>query len=253
MHELCANCTIATLPSSRVSAAPLRSSSRITTNITFASSVGPISKSSPSSYKLKDGIKTVHEVVTVNDVVTITIDPIPPSSFVTSMRSHNENTKSVSKSNIVKPTSATQPPPPAQPSEAVYIFFDWAISSVIRTTTSGGKFVMLPRLTSLDVRKIHDICNDEAVGGIGAGMRTSPDSPGLPPSFEASQDIYGKKGCKYISDYETKCAGRFKCDNIHEFECITDPPGNEHIDCSKAETQERVYVSRVRCFFPVGK
>ncbi|KAK2028750.1 hypothetical protein LX32DRAFT_385711 [Colletotrichum zoysiae] len=84
--------------SSRVSAAPLRSSSRIITDITFASLVGPISKSSPSSYKLKGDIKIVHEVVTVNDVVTVTIDPIPPSSFVTSMRSHNENAKCGSKS-----------------------------------------------------------------------------------------------------------------------------------------------------------
>lgn len=141
---------------------------------------------------------------------------------------------------------------PAQPSEAVYIFFDWAVSSVITTTTSGGEFVMLPRLTSPDDKTIHGICKDEAVGSIVAGRRTSPDSPGLPPSFQASQDIYGKKGCKYISGYETKSAGRFKCDDIPEFECITDPQENEHIDCPKAETQERFYVPRVRCFFPVG-
>lgn len=111
---------------------------------------------------------------------------------------------------------------------------------------------MLPRLTSPDDKTIHGICKDEAVGSIVAGRRTSPDSPGLPPSFQASQDIYGKKGCKYISGYETKSAGRFKCDDIPEFECITDPQENEHIDCPKAETQERFYVPRVRCFFPVG-
>ncbi|KAF3797513.1 hypothetical protein GCG54_00014373 [Colletotrichum gloeosporioides] len=197
-----------------------------------------------NKFSLKAGIKTVHEVVTINDMITVTIDPTPSSSFVPSTRSKNENTKSGSKSNIIKPTSTTQPPPPAQPSEAVYIFFDWAVSSVITTNTSGGKFVMVPRLTSLDDKTIHDICNDEAVGSMGAGMRTSPDPPGLPPSFQASQDIYGKKGCKYISGYEMKSAGRFRCDKVLEFECITDPQENEHINCSKAETQEKFYVPR---------
>lgn len=240
------NGTSVTLLSSRVPAATSPSTLRPNASTSTASSQALKSKTTSSAIQLKGGIKTVY------DTVIVTFDPTP-SSLITSTRSHNENTKSGSKSNIIKPTSTTQPPPPAQPSEAVYIFFDWAVSSVITTTTSGGKFVMLPRLTSPSDKTIHDICKDEAVGSMVAGTRTSPDSPGLPPSFQASQVIYGKKGCKYISGYETKSAGRFKCDDIPEFECITDPQEDEHIDCQKAETQERFYVPRVRCFFPVGK
>ncbi|TDZ38291.1 hypothetical protein CTRI78_v010882 [Colletotrichum trifolii] len=189
--------------------------------------------------------------------LTATVYVDPSKAVTTVMKVLTSSQTSTTSKTTMKMTTTTKkapsPPPKPMPSMVVQLYLQWSWKEgPFGDTSPGGKWIMLG--VDLD-QKGKIVCRtalERPAGTAPLPPRFNPRSPGLPPTMTATEEIFGKKGCKYTGGFETASSGKFACDGVPEFDCEPSPQENEELRCVHGDFLTN-FTPKAKCSFPVGK
>ncbi|KAI0977646.1 hypothetical protein F4678DRAFT_20719 [Xylaria arbuscula] len=150
----------------------------------------------------------------------------------------------VTSSSSTSSSSTTMPTP--QPSQAVWINFDFEI--VMDEFGEPAAFGSSWKWFEVTVGQGLEVCQMNAVYGKSSGNGLK--NPGWPPSMDSRKDVWGRSGYHYEGN--SKGAGQLQCDGVPRFQCDVDPQSDQQLDCADLTGlfSDDTFVPRVRCTIP---